>query len=168
MRNLRPKLDLYGIDISEGGIEKARRLLGTDDRHFVVGDAEVELPFETGSFDVIFARGPGLCNQHTMDRPATVAVIERWHEYLKPDGRFYSIFASAPEKMGTYTPPEEVKLPYNRYPRRTETVDFRGGKFHHPTESFLAPFRKARNVDIQSYRFEHGLHILVTSSRSPE
>ncbi|MGH2758350.1 MAG: methyltransferase domain-containing protein, partial [Actinomycetota bacterium] len=164
MHNLHPDLEIFGIDYSCGGIEKARKLLGADEEHFVVGDAEAELPFPDGCFDLVFARGPGLYNQHDMDRPATIAVVERWHTVLTPDGRLYSIFASTEEKMGTYTPPDEVKLPYNRYPRRTETVDFRGGKFHHTTDSFMAPFERA-NVQVLGYRFERGLHILVTGLR---
>ncbi len=166
MQNLRPELEIFGIDYSSGGIEKARKLLRADEEHFVVGDAETEMPFTEGFFDLVFARGPGLYNQHDMDRPATIAVIERWHRLLTPEGLFYSIFASTQEMMGTYTPPDEVKLPYNRYPRRTETVDFRGGKYHHTEESFLAPFRKARDVVIEGYRYERGLHILVTRRSS--
>ena len=161
-QNIAPDLELFGIDISGGAIEKARQITGADESHFVVGDAEAELPFPRGHFDLIFARGPGLYNQHDMDRPATVAVIETWHEHLSSRGRFYSVFASTPEKMGTYTEMEQVKLPYNRAPRATPTVDFRGGKYHHTIQSFLAPFWKASNVDVVEYRFFQNLHVLVT------
>ena len=159
---INPDLELFGVDISQGGIEKARQLLNTDEHHFLVADAEAELPFPDAHFDMIFARGPGLYNQHAMDRPATIGVIERWHDKLTPAGRCWSLFASNPRHMGTYTPAENVKLPYNQCPRRTETVDFRGGKYHHGIESFLAPFFKARNVEIRDYAFRRNNHILVT------
>ena len=130
-QTVNPALDLYGIDISSGGIAKARELVGDDGSHFVVGDVETSLPFEKGSFDLIFARGPGLFNQHDMSRPACVRVIEMWHEYLSERGLFYNIFASTPRLMGTYTPMENAALPFNRAPRSTETIDFSGGKYHH-------------------------------------
>ena len=164
--NVNPDLELFGIDISAGGIEKAKKLLNTDDRHFLVGDTEIGLPFPDDFFDLILARGPGLYNQHSMDRPATIQVIELWHDKLTKSGLFYSIFSSRPEKMGTYTPMEEVKLPYNRSPRKTETVDFRGGKYHHTIQSFLAPFWKANNVVIARYSFFDNLHFLVTRRES--
>ena len=161
IKNCNPALELYGIDAAQGGITKARKLLKTDERHLVVGDAEAGLPFEDGFFHLIFARGPCLYNQHDMDRPSTISVIEAWHEKLAQTGVFYSIFASTPGKMGTYTPMEEAKLPYNRAPRKTETIDFLGGKYHHTIQSFLAPFWKARNVEMIAIRFEN-VHVLVT------
>lgn len=162
IRNVNPDLELFGVDISNGAIEKARSILGADKRHFVVADAENDLPFKDGFFHLIFARGPGLYNQHSMDRPATIDVIEQWHEKLHDRGLFYSIFSSRPEQMGTYTPIDEVKLPYNRCSRKTEAVDFSGGKYHHTIQSFLTPFWKARNVAIARYSFVNNLHILVT------
>lgn len=157
-----PELELFGIDIAEGGIEKARKLLGADESHFVAGDADEAFSFEKDFFDLIFARGPGLYNQHSMDRPATIAVIERWHESLKPDGVFYSIFASDPKRMGTYTDMENSVLPYNRSPRKTAAVDFSGGKYHHSIETFMQPFWKACNVRIVKYSFFGNLHVLIT------
>ena len=162
IQNINPDLELFGIDISPGAVAKARSLLGTDDQHFIVGDAEQELPFEDGYFHLIFARGPGLYNQHDMDRPATIRVIEHWHSKLSPKGLFYSIFASTPEKMGSYTPMKKVKLPYNRSPRKTDAVDFKGGKYHHTIQSFLTPFWKAKNVTVISYSFLKNQHVLVT------
>lgn len=166
MQNLQPKLELFGIDLSEGGVCKALRLLPADNNHFLVGDTELDLPWPDGFFDLIFARGPGLYNQHSMDRPASIAIIEMWHQKLKAAGRFYSIYASDPRKMGTYTPLDEVKLPYNRCPRKTQAVDFLGGKFHHSIQSFLAPFWKASNVAVGDYRFINNQHILLTRPRA--
>ena len=162
IQEVNPSLELFGIDISTGAIQKARRLLGADEEHFVVGDTEMQLPFPDGHFDLVFARGPGLYNQHDMDRPAAIRVIEDWHRTLTPRGRFYSIFYSNPELMGTYTPIERVKLPYNRCPRKTDAVDFRGGKYHHTIQSFLTPFWKAANVRIVRFSFFENLHVLIT------
>lgn len=163
IRNVSAGVECFGIDLSAGGIEKARKLLETDDRHFVVGDAEKELPFDDGFFDLIFARGPGLYNQHSMDRPATIRVIEMWHRKLKPaGGRFYSIFASDPRQMGTYGPIEQAVLPFNRCPRHTDTVDFQGGKYHHSIKTFLTPFWESRSIEIVDYSFIRKQHILIT------
>lgn len=159
---LDPDLELYGIDISCGGIAKARGLLGPK-AEFVVGDAEQEIPWPQRFFDVIFSRGPGLYNQHDMSRPETVAVIERWHESLAMNGRMYSVFSSRPELMGQYTSPQDVVLPLNKAPRKTATVDFRGGKFHHSIESFHAPFWKAHNVVVVGYSFVGNMHILISA-----
>ena len=162
MKSLRPGLRLHGIDLAEAGVRAARAALPDDAGRFVVGDAEHELPWPDGSFDAIFARGPGLYNQHSMDRSATIAVIEMWHRKLKPSGVMVSAFASRPELMGTYTNPLSVNLPYNRAPRLTETLDFTGGKFHHSIQSFLAPFWKAANVRVADYRFIRNQHIVET------
>jgi SAM-dependent methyltransferase len=162
VKRCQPDLELFGIDISSAGIAKARRLLDSDEKHFVVGDAEVALPWPPKFFHVILARGPGLYNQHDLNRPDTVAVIEQWHEALAEGGRLYSVFASNPRLMGSYTPPEEAELPLNRSPRRTGTVDFHGGKYHHSVESFLTPFWTSSNLEIEDYRFLRNQHILVT------
>jgi SAM-dependent methyltransferase len=161
---LNPELELYGVDISQGGIVKAHKLLNSDDSHFKVCDAESELPFENGYFDIIFARGPGLYNQHSMNRVTAIKIIEMWHSKLKPiSGRFFSIFSSTPQLMGSYTPMEKCKLPYNRSPRKTAAVDFSGGKYHHSIETFNEPFWAAKNVKVIDYSFKNNLHILVTS-----
>jgi SAM-dependent methyltransferase len=166
LKELNPALQLYGIDISAGGIERAGELAGASPGHFVVGDVESSLPFDKSSFDLIFARGPGLYNQHDMSRPACVAVIEMWHEFLQPNGQFYSIFASTPAMMGKYTPMEDVVLPFNRAPRHTETIEFPGGKYHHTKETFEAPFLKAHNAKVKSYKFVNNQHVLVTTRKA--
>ena len=68
--------------------------------------------------------------------------------------------------MGKYTPVDEVVLPYNQVPRDTGAVKFSGGKYHHSIETFHAPFWKARNVDVASYRFAENLHILVSRRKT--
>ncbi len=75
IKDLNPNLTLYGIDLSTGGIDKARTLLGGDAEQFVVGDAGQDLGWADGTFDLIFVRGPCLFNQHLMDRRATIKVI---------------------------------------------------------------------------------------------
>lgn len=164
LKALNPALELFGIDISAGGIEAARRnVVGASAaENFVAGDAEQSLQWPDGHFNLIFARGPGLFNQHSMDRAATIAVIETWHRKLSTSGRMISIFYSSPDLMGSYTNPLKVALPYNRAPRLTDAVDFTGGKYHHTIESFQAPFRKARNVTLGEYRFVRNNHILET------
>lgn len=162
MQDLQPGLEIFGIDLSSGAVQRARELVAAEVDRFVVGDAEADLPWGDGFFDLVFARGPGLYNQHDMVRPATIAVIERWHKALAPWGRFYSIFSSNPRLMGTYTPMEEVKLPYNRAPRHTSAVDFDGGKYHHDIRSFCAPFWEAAGVTVVRYSFMGNLHVLVT------
>lgn len=162
IKTLKRNLSLHGIDISAGAIDKAKELVPSDAEQFIVGDAEEALPWPDGTFDLIFARGPGLYNQHSMDRPATIAVIEMWHRALRPTGRFISIFYSNPEMFGSYSNPLKVRLPYNRAPRLTDAVDFTGGKYHHDITSFLLPFRKARNVELGEYRFVRNTHILET------
>ncbi len=161
-KELNAKLELYGVDISAGGIDRARQMVGDTQGRFVTGDVETALPFETGFFDLIFARGPGLYNQHDMSRPACVNVIEMWHGYLKPEGRFYNIFASTPAMMGQYTPMEDVVLPYNRAPRKSDTIDFTGGKYHHTKETFCAPFEASGAIALESYTFVNNQHVLVT------
>ena len=169
-QELRPQLDLYGIDVSTGGIDRARELLGAKSQdevraRFVVGDAEAGLPWPKRHFDLIFARGPGLFNQHDFGRPASVRVLEDWHTHLAERGLFYSVFASTPRLMGRYTPMNKVTLPYNRAQRQSRAIDFEGGKFHHSIESFHRPFWYAENIDIVSYCFERNQHILVTRCR---
>jgi ubiquinone/menaquinone biosynthesis C-methylase UbiE len=58
IRLLPPEIDFYGLDISWGMLEKARRNLRRWKReaHLFCGEAE-NLPFADGSFDVVFQLG---------------------------------------------------------------------------------------------------------------
>jgi hypothetical protein len=47
--------EVVGVDLSEGGIEVARQRYTSIE--FLVADAELQLPFPPGSFDIVFARG---------------------------------------------------------------------------------------------------------------
>lgn len=163
LQNWAPDAELYGIDISTGAIEAATaRLDKSAEDRFIVGDSESPLPWSDGTFHAILARGPGLYNQHELNRSATIKVIEDWHRTLRIGGVMYSVFASDPLRFGSYTNPLLVKLPYNRAPRLTPAVDFTGGKYHHTTESFLAPFQQAESVEIKDYKFVRKNHILIT------
>jgi len=46
--------DVYGVDISEVAIEKAKRIANSHDISFSVGTAE-NLPFQDGHFDAVYA-----------------------------------------------------------------------------------------------------------------
>jgi hypothetical protein len=85
-----------------------------------------------------------------------------WHEYLADGGLFCGIYGSTPDMMGTYTPMEKVKLPYNRAPRQSEAVQFDGGKFHHSIESFHAPFWAAEDIEVVDYSYNKKKHIILT------
>lgn len=155
-------LNYHGIDISEGAIKKSHLLMPEFAKNFLVGDVEEKLPWEENYFDYIFARGPGVFNQHSMGHNGAVQCIQMWHEYLKDNGRFCGIFSSNPELIGTYTPVDKVVLPFNKEPRQTKATIFDGGKYHHSIESFLEPFWKASKVKILNYKFIRNNHIVLT------
>jgi len=153
--------EIYGCDISSGGIKKAKSLLNNN--NLIICDVEKKLPYDDNFFDLIFCRGPGLYNQHDFDKPQCRKVISNWHKKLSTNGLFYSIFASDRSKFGTYTEMENSVLPYNRSPRKSPTIDFLGGKFHHSIQSFTTPFQKINDIEIKEYIYKNNLHILVTT-----
>jgi SAM-dependent methyltransferase len=164
-----PKLQITGADISGGAIriadERAKSLGLNDQTLFLAHDCETSLPFPDSQFDLIFARGLFIFNQHNMMRPECLQLLERWHDKLKRGGRFVAMYGSKPERFGTYTPPEKTKgLPTNLCPRKTKAVDFRGGKFNHSPVSFLQPFLASslNHINIAFYQFQHGRHTLIT------
>jgi SAM-dependent methyltransferase len=167
-----PCLTVTGVDISSEATGKAQMraaalsLTGRTD--YMSQDCEEKLPFPEASFDLVFARGVFVFNQHDMTRPGCIALLEQWHELLAARGRFVSMYGSRMEKLGTYTPPQETKgLPINLRPRKTDGVDFRGGKFNHSPQSFLSPFLSLRNSSIASYSFHSGRHTLITKKSLP-
>ena len=162
MNRIHPELELFGADVSQGGVEIARRRLPSFSQNFIIADCEATLPFDLESFDFVFVRGASLFNQHDMTRPGAIRVIERWHRYLKRSGRLCSIYGSRLDRLGEYTSINEVRLPLNRLARETPTIDFRGGKFNHTMVSFLAPFRLANGVAVDSYSFVKQNHVLTT------
>jgi SAM-dependent methyltransferase len=160
---INPKLNIYGCDISSGGIQKAKTILNKKNRqNFSVQDTEKSLDYDNNFFDLIFARGPGLYNQHDFSSKEAVKIIENWHSILKKDGLFYSIFASKPSMFGKYTDMKDSVLPYNRSPRKTKAVNFLGGKYHHSIKTFIQPFELCESIIVKEYHFSNNLHILTT------
>ena len=162
MLQLHPELEVFGVDISAGGIGVARDTLGRT-AEFQCRDVEQPLDFPGDTFDLIFARGLPFFNQHDMNRPAFIALLEHWHTLLKKDGRFFSTYSSRPELMGSYTDPKNTKLPLNRKARKTPAIEFSGGKYHHSVSASLQPFWSAQNVAIKKYSFISTRHILTTA-----
>lgn len=162
-----PQLQVSGVDISEGAVNiangRARKLGLSGSVEFSVHDCEIPLPFSEKSFDLVFARGVFIFNQHDMMRKGCLRVLDSWHRLLKPRGKFVSMYGSKPDRFGTYTPMLETKgLPTNLAPRTTEVVDFSGGKFNHSPASFVRPFLELGFGCLQAYHFSHGRHTLVS------
>ena len=159
-------LQITGVDVSDGAMtiakERAAALGLGGQVEFFAHDCESELPLSDSSFDLIFARGIFVYNQHNMLRFGCLKLLEHWHNKLRRGGRFVAMYGSKPDRFGTYTPPEETKgLPTNLCPRKTEAVDFRGGKFNHSPVTFLEPFLALNSAQVAFYQFQHGRHTLM-------
>jgi SAM-dependent methyltransferase len=73
-----------GVDLSAGGIEAARsRYPGIP---FLVADADEALPFELGSFDVVFCRAISHFGEPDLEAPRVTALIPRLMALLTPGG----------------------------------------------------------------------------------
>lgn len=73
-----------GVDLSAGGIEAARsRYPGIP---FLVADADTVLPFEPGSFDVVFCRAISHFGEPDLEAPRVTALIPRLMALLAPGG----------------------------------------------------------------------------------
>jgi SAM-dependent methyltransferase len=73
-----------GVDLSAGGIEAARsKYPGIP---FLVADADAALPFEPGSFDVIFCRAISHFGEPDLEAPRVTALIPRLMALLAPGG----------------------------------------------------------------------------------
>ncbi|MDA8660021.1 class I SAM-dependent methyltransferase [Luminiphilus sp.] len=161
-----PSILVSGVDVSDQAVENANKratMLGLSDRAtFIAYDCETWLPFPEEAFDLIFARGVFVFNQHNMMRPGCLRLLEHWQEKLANGGRFVAMYGSKPDRFGKYTPPEETKgLPTNLERRETPAVDFRGGKFNHNPVTFLQPFMALHNAQIEFYQFSAGRHTLI-------
>lgn len=159
-------LSVVGVEITEAGVrmaqQRAEKLRVEKQAKFLVHDCERDLPFPDGEFDLCFARGPFLFNQHDMLRLGCLRLLDHWHCKLKSGGRFVAMYGSKPDRLGLYTPPEETILPMNLSPRTSESLCFMGGKYNHTPASFWRPFSALPGVEIVFYQFSHGIHILVT------
>ena len=128
-----PTLTVVGADVSQAAVKNANARvtdLGMAERaRFFCYDCENNLPFQSSSFDLIFARGLFVYNQHDMLRSGCLGLLEQWHGLLVPGGRFVAMYGSKPERFGAYTPPHETKgLPTNLSPRETPSI--RPGMVH--------------------------------------
>jgi len=73
-----------GVDLSPGGIEAARsRYPGIP---FLVADADEALPFEPGSFDVVFCRAISHFGEPDLEAPRVTSLIPRLMALLSPGG----------------------------------------------------------------------------------
>lgn len=76
--------EVTGIDLSAGGIEAARtRYPGI---RFEVADADEALPFEPGSFEVVFCRAISHFGDPDLESPRVTALIPRLMALLAPGG----------------------------------------------------------------------------------
>ena len=163
-----PGLQITGVDVSGGAVNiansRASSLGFADQTKFIAHDCEKELPLPDFHFDLVFARGLFVYNQHNMMRMGCLQLLEHWHKKLRRGrGRLVAMYGSKQDRFGTYTPPEETKgLPTNLCPRQTEALDFRGGKFNHSPVTFLEPFLALSSAQVAFYQFLHGRHTLVT------
>jgi SAM-dependent methyltransferase len=165
-----PGLLVCGVDVSDGAVENANKratAAGVGGRaEFIAHNCESELPFRDQAFDLIFARGVFVFNQHDMMRPGCLELLDHWHRKLVHEGRFVAMYGSKPDRFGTYTPPEKTKgLPTNLESRRTPAVDFRGGKFNHSPVTFLQPVMALDNAQITFYQFHAGRHTVITENK---
>jgi len=74
--------EVWGIDMSEKGINGARRLAGREKitAEFEVGDAQ-HLPYPDGLFDKV------VCSSSLEHFPEDIAALKEMNRVLKPDGR---------------------------------------------------------------------------------
>ena len=92
-----------------------------------------------------------------------IQLLAHWHKILKIGGRFIAMYGSKPERLGTYTPSEEtVGLPTNLCPRKTNSIDFRGGKYNHLPATFTQPFFSINFTKVVFYQFANGRHTLIS------
>ena len=164
-----PTMEITGIDVSKGAVNVANSraiCAGLGEKAiFHVHDCEKELPVPRDHFDLIFARGLFVFNQHNMNRTGTLNLLTHWHTKLKYGGKFIAMYGSKPERFGSYTAPEATKgLPTNLCPRTTAALEFAGGKFNHSPASFIQPFLSLDYViaRIICYKFKNNRHTLVT------
>ena len=162
-----PKLEVTGVDVSRSAVkiatQRAKSLKLTKRLSFFSHDCEDELPLSVSQFDIIFARGLFVYNQHNLLRPGCLLLMEKWHSLLKIGGNFIAMYGSKPDKLGTYTKAEDTKgLPTNLCPRQTRSLDFKGGKFNHYPCTFTKPFYSLECNKVTFYQFYHGRHTLIS------
>jgi len=164
-----PGIQVVGVDISSSAISSATRRLkaeipNANDSFFFTADLERPLDRNVPSFDLIYARGLFLFNQHDFGRPGAQALLNDWHRLLNRDGVFLSMYGSREDRLGTYTRYGDTRqLPTNAEPQMSAAVDFRGGKFNHSPATFLRPFTALESGQVVSYSYRMGRHTLLSS-----
>ena len=76
--------DVVGVDLSPVGVEIARKSF--PNLHFAVGNAEEALPFEEGSFDVVFSRGISHLHRPDLFTEPSMVMARNLMKYVKPNG----------------------------------------------------------------------------------
>ncbi len=134
-------LDAVGVDLSPSMVEAARTGAKRDgvDARFVESDS-ANLPFDAGSFDVI------TCTASFHHYPDPVGVMRRWHELLRPGGRFLLL------ESCTRFPPIWL---YDRVLRVIE----RGHVRYYPTPTLLRFGREAGFQTVSRVWRERGIFV---------
>jgi SAM-dependent methyltransferase len=88
-----------GVDISEGGIEAARRRYPSID--FRVGDAEGPLPYAPGEFDVVFSRGISHLHREHLSREATARMARNLMDLVSPAGLLLVSYHTRRDRSGS-------------------------------------------------------------------
>ena len=90
-----------GVDISEGGIEAARRRYPGID--FRVGDAEAPLPYAPGEFDVVFSRGISHLHREDLWRERTLRMAHNLMDLVSPAGLLLVSYHTRRDRSGSKT-----------------------------------------------------------------
>lgn len=90
-----------GMDISEGGIEAARRRYPGID--FRVGDAEGPLPYAPGEFDVVFSRGISHLHRENLWRKGTARMVRNLMDLVSPTGLLLVSYHTRRDRPGSKT-----------------------------------------------------------------
>jgi SAM-dependent methyltransferase len=97
----RQGLRVSGADISEGGIEAARRRYPGID--FRVGDAEGRLPYAAGEFDVVFSRGITHLHRENLWRERTLRMARNLMDLVAPTGLLLVSYHTRRDRSGSNT-----------------------------------------------------------------
>jgi SAM-dependent methyltransferase len=88
-----------GVDLSEGGIEAARRRYPGID--FRVGDAEGPLPYGPGEFDVVFSRGISHLHRENLWRERTLRMVRNLMDLVSPTGLLLVSYHTRRDRSGS-------------------------------------------------------------------
>jgi SAM-dependent methyltransferase len=91
--------DVVGADASAGGIDVASTTYPGIE--FVVADAEHELPFPNGRFDVVFCRGISHFHRRELFTDSTARMLDNLMRYVRPGGLLLISYYSRRDRSGT-------------------------------------------------------------------